>query len=157
MNWNDPQEVREYNRRWYQKNIAENPNYYKERYGRLSAKAINHRNEYHKKARADKTKWIAIILSHIKNRAKNKGIEFSLRHSDIVIPDVCPVLGIPIILGSTEKGARNPNAPSIDRFDNSCGYTPSNIRVISNRANHLKNNAAIDELKAIVRYMEDFK
>jgi len=46
------------------------------------------------------------------------------------------------------------NSPSLDRIDNSKGYVPGNIAVISMRANMIKNNATLAELKAIVAYME---
>jgi hypothetical protein len=42
----------------------------------------------------------------------------------------------------------------LDRIDNSKGYVPSNIAVISMRANMIKNNATLAELKAIVAYIE---
>jgi hypothetical protein len=34
------------------------------------------------------------------------------------------------------------------------GYVAGNLMVISNRANTLKNNAKIEELKMIIEYME---
>lgn len=43
--------------------------------------------------------------------------------------------------------------PSIDRFDNSRGYTPDNIRVISLRANIIKSDATADEVEAVLNYM----
>ena len=46
------------------------------------------------------------------------------------------------------------NSPSLDRIDNSKGYVPGNIAVISMRANMIKNNASLVELKAIVAYIE---
>src|SRR3990167_2138205 len=35
------------------------------------------------------------ILYAAKARAKERGIEFSIEASDLVIPDICPILGIP--------------------------------------------------------------
>ncbi len=78
-----------------------------------------------------------------KHRALRKGIEFDLSVNDIVIPEICPVFGTPM------------ESPSVDHFDNSKGYTKDNIRVISNRANLLKSDASLEELQAIVRYMEN--
>ncbi len=86
-----------------------------------------------------------------KKRAKEKGIEFTLELSDIVIPTHCPVLGIPL---EFQRGKPSDNSPSIDRIDNSKGYTPDNVVVISMRANQLKRDATLPELKALVEYME---
>lgn len=71
-------------------------------------------------------------------RANTKGREFNIEVSDVVIPKVCPVLGIPM------------KSPSIDRIDSAKGYVKGNIRVISNRANTLKNNATVEELRLIL-------
>lgn len=77
-----------------------------------------------------------------KGRAKRKNREFSITIEDIVIPEVCPVLNIPML------------HPSLDRFDSSKGYSKDNIRVISYRANVLKNNASVEELEAVLRYLK---
>jgi hypothetical protein len=92
---------------------------------------------------------LKIILREAKKRAVARGIEFNLRPEDIVIPEVCPVLGISLKVG----GGRNPGNPSLDRFDNSLGYTKDNVRVISLRANMLKTNATVDELKRVLAYV----
>ena len=42
----------------------------------------------------------------------------------------------------------------MDRFDNAKGYTPENVRVISNRANLLKKDATVEEIRMLLRYME---
>lgn len=85
-----------------------------------------------------------------KHRAQSKGMEFTITLEDIRIPDLCPVLGIPLVKLSAERF----NSPSIDRIDNTRGYTPDNICVISYRANSLKNNASPEEMKRILAYME---
>ena len=77
----------------------------------------------------------------------------TIRASDITIPATCPVLGIPIHVAPLQ-GKRAPSAgsPSLDRLIPEDGYVPGNIRVISHRANMLKNNATIAELEAVVAY-----
>ncbi len=81
------------------------------------------------------------------SRAKQRNREFSIAISDIVIPERCPVLNKKLIY-NTEY------APSLDRLDSSKGYTKDNIRVISRRANTLKNNSNIQELENIIKYMK---
>lgn len=92
-----------------------------------------------------------ILVSGARARAKSKGLEFSITAKDISIPKTCPVLGIPII---THIGKFNPNAPSIDRIDSTKGYTKENIQIISWRANRIKNDATIEELTAVIKYLE---
>lgn len=92
------------------------------------------------------------LFSQCKHRAKQAGLEFSIEVSDIVIPDVCPVLGFEL----SRSNQRNlPNSPSVDRFDNSKGYTKDNIRIISWRANKLKCDATPSEMAALAKYMNE--
>jgi len=84
-----------------------------------------------------------------KRRAKAKGLDFDIEVSDIIIPQLCPLLNIPII-HEVGKGHRNPNSPSLDRIIPSKGYVKNNVRVISNRANLLKNNATVEELEMVL-------
>lgn len=91
------------------------------------------------------------MLGTAKRRAAEKGIEFDLTIDDIVIPEVCPVLGIPFTIGD---GGQCYSSPTLDRTDNTKGYVKGNVRVISWRANNLKRDATIDELKKILAYME---
>lgn len=78
-----------------------------------------------------------------KNRAARKGLEFNLELSDIVIPDVCPLLEVPFQFGTKDS---YDYSPSLDRIDNSKGYIKGNVQVISMKANAMKNSASPDEL-----------
>jgi hypothetical protein len=83
-------------------------------------------------------------------------MEFTIERSDVVIPEVCPVMGIPIT--PLERGRMNPGSPSLDRIDNSKGYTPDNVWVISWQANRMKSDASPEDLvlfaKAILRLFD---
>lgn len=92
------------------------------------------------------------MLSDARKRAKKKNLEFDLVIEDLTVPDFCPILGIPLFVAG---GKRTDNSPSLDRVNNSKGYTRDNVLVISFRANALKNDATLDELKSIVKYMEE--
>jgi len=50
------------------------------------------------------------------------------------------------------KGGNNNNSPSLDRIDNTKGYTPDNVVVVSNRANSIKRDATPDELMAVAKF-----
>lgn len=87
-----------------------------------------------------------------KQRSKETGREFSLLVSDIVIPDVCPILGIKLNMNSGKSGAYR-NSPSLDRIDNSRGYTKDNIQVISQLANAMKCHATNSELHMFAQWV----
>jgi hypothetical protein len=91
-----------------------------------------------------------ILLSARKRHAKRFSGDCNLTIDDIVIPDVCPVLGLPLTVVGYK---RSPNSPTLDRIDNSKGYVRGNIRVISWRANNLKSDATLGEALAIYEYM----
>lgn len=89
-----------------------------------------------------------------KRRAKTKGVPFDLEPEDIIFPDICPVLGIPILFSS--ERVRTDNTPSIDRIVPELGYVKGNIEVVSWRANRLKNNASFEEIEKLYNYMKKF-
>jgi hypothetical protein len=66
------------------------------------------------------------MLPVLRRRAKQNGLDFNLTANDIVVPKLCPVLGIELEIGGDRR-----NSPSVDRFDNNAGYVKGNIRVIS--------------------------
>ena len=83
------------------------------------------------------------MVGNAKMRAKLKGLPFGITASDIVIPDACPILGIPLVIGA---GHHTANSPSIDRVVPSLGYVKGNFQIISLRANIMKSDASIKEL-----------
>lgn len=85
-----------------------------------------------------------------KRRAKAKGIRFEINESNLIVPAICPVLGIKIIPGAKRNGMWLANeSPSLDRIIPSLGYVKGNVRVISNRANTLKSNATPIEIMKV--------
>ena len=80
-------------------------------------------------------------------RAKQRGMEFSIKYEDIKIPECCPLLDIPLVKHSTRQ--RHYDAPSLDRINSKLGYTKENTWVISHRANQIKNDATLEELQKI--------
>ncbi|MGO4409460.1 MULTISPECIES: hypothetical protein [unclassified Brevundimonas] len=84
------------------------------------------------------------LLQRARQRAARRGLPFDLRRSDIVVPSICPALGVPITLGV----GRTPHSPSLDRIQPALGYVRGNIRVISDQANRLKGAKALPDLYA---------
>lgn len=91
------------------------------------------------------------------NRAIEKGLDFTIEESDIVIPEICPLLGVPLKFGNKEDYNYS---PSLDRIDNTKGYIKGNVWVISKKANTMKSSATIGELqtfcKNILRYSPSY-
>ena len=90
-----------------------------------------------------------VLLSGARKRAKKAGIPFNLSIEDIVIPDVCPIMGIPFEHNFNGHGGAGPYSPTLDRKDPKLGYTRGNVWVISNKANTIKSNATPEELMLV--------
>lgn len=88
------------------------------------------------------------MLRTARFRAQKHRRECTLVLSDIVVPEVCPLLGIPIFVGS--RAVKN-NSPTLDRKDSSKGYTPDNVWVVSWRANRIKSDATLEEMKLLIK------
>lgn len=88
-----------------------------------------------------------VMLIHARKRAKEKKLDFNIELLDITIPEICPLLNIPIYVSDVKLG---PNSPSLDRIDNTKGYIKGNIIVVSFRANSLKKDACLKELELLV-------
>lgn len=96
-----------------------------------------------------------------KGYANGRKLEFTLKVSDIIVPAVCPILGIPLYFACEEVGSKanrwNEHTPSIDRIDSSRGYTPDNIVVVSWRANRIKCDATVEELRRIYEFYQQLE
>ena len=91
------------------------------------------------------------MYHNAQHRAKKKGIPFTISMEDIVIPETCPLLGIPLVSTNNKRDPRN---PSLDQINPGKGYTPDNIWVVSSRANWIKSDATLQELKTLVENLE---
>lgn len=107
--------------------------------------------ENERKRAACRKNPVPYILWNVKSRAKARGIPFELSHEDIKIPNVCPILGIELRIS---EGCPDAQSPSVDRINPNLGYVRGNIEIISHRANTIKSNATLQELKSLVRYLE---
>jgi hypothetical protein len=118
------------------------------------------RAENPEKVKANKTAWlkkpknrVSHILGQAKQRANKNGMEFSITLDDLL---PLPVLGIKINYEGN-KGQRGfvNDSPSIDRLDSSLGYVKGNVKIICWRANRVKSDATVEELRAILNFMEE--
>ena len=97
-----------------------------------------------------RTNTVGNLLHKSKARARLKNIEHTITKQDIILNDICPILNVPLEYGT-------PYSPSLDRTNSSKGYIPGNVQVVSWRANTLKNNSTLTELKQLVTYMENIE
>ena len=138
-------DVKERRRKKYQENVEaerlknrnrrnNNPEHYKE----LSRKS------YRKNIRS-------VLLTQSRQRAKRYGYEHNITVEDIIIPEYCPILGIPIFISEKQCSW---NSPSLDRIDNNKGYIKNNVMVMSFRANTLKSNGTAEEFEKILEFLK---
>lgn len=107
-------------------------------------------NREHKAWRSAHREYVLLKAARV--RAKRLKVPFTISTDDIVIPELCPVLGFPLVVA--EGGAPRFNSPSLDRIVPEKGYVPGNIAVISHKANSMKNNATLQEHRKLVAWLE---
>lgn len=131
-------------------NKGKDSNYFR----KLQASVDSEFKEYlrSEKRQNSRKNHISNMLNNAKKRASNKGLEFSLTKEDIVIPELCPILKVPFIIGTKEN---YDFTPTIDRIDNSKGYTVDNIQIITNKANSMKNSANFEMLHNFAEYIKE--
>lgn len=103
--------------------------------------------EYYAKRKIERTP--ELLLASAKNRAKKLDVPFTITVSDIIVPELCPYLKIPLTFISG-KGQQWTN-PSLDRIAPELGYVPGNVRVISRLANTMKSIASREQLLQFAR------
>jgi hypothetical protein len=84
-----------------------------------------------------------IMFLNAKRRAKERGKRFEINEDDIVIPEMCPILGVRLVPGDKHQRRLS---PSLDEIVPGVGYIRGNIQVISQRANVMKTDASPEEL-----------
>ena len=99
-------------------------------------------------------KRVSMMICNARIRAARSRLPFNLKRADIVIPDFCPVFRVPFSRGSGTSRLyfSQSMAPSIDRIDSMRGYTKNNIVIVSCRANSIKGDASLAELRAVAKF-----
>jgi len=91
-----------------------------------------------------------------KQRSESKNIPFNIEERDIIIPEKCPVLGIDLKFADGERIKRSDHSPSLDRIKPELGYTKGNIIVVSLKANRIKTDASLEELKKVFDFYSTY-
>jgi hypothetical protein len=84
-----------------------------------------------------------------KSRARRLEQDFDISLSDLFMPEMCPVLNIPLF---RTEGKATDNSPSLDRIDNSKGYIKGNVRIISHKANKHKADLSLEDIHRLFMY-----
>ncbi len=94
---------------------------------------------------------ITIKLNHIANQA----IEKLKKYEDLIknAADICPALGVKMEIAKLYANDSN-YSPSFDRIDPKKGYTKNNIVIVSNRANRIKSDATVNEIRKVADFYE---
>jgi short subunit dehydrogenase-like uncharacterized protein len=86
--------------------------------------------------------------------AKTRGVPFSLEFSDISWPDYCPALGTKLDYSLGIGHTKDPRiTPSFDRLDNSLGYEPGNVVIISKAANSIKSSFTATDVQLVADWL----
>jgi hypothetical protein len=93
------------------------------------------------------------LWKRARDRARNKNLEFnlSIEYVKSIMVNVCPVFGYYLVAADCKSAD---TSPSLDRIDSSLGYVEGNVWVISTRANRIKSDATLEELKLLVATLE---
>lgn len=92
------------------------------------------------------------MFAAAKYRARIAGLDFDIVKDELELPEFCPVFGIKL---EWTPGVRSDNSFSLDRRDNTEGYTKENTRVISWKANRLKRVMSLQEIESLYNYMKE--
>jgi hypothetical protein len=93
------------------------------------------------------------MLLGARGRAASSGAAFDLTEEDIVIPEVCPALGITLEVTPGRGGGDA--SPSLDRIDPLKGYVRGNVVVISSKANRIKSNVTPEDIQAVATWFKN--
>jgi hypothetical protein len=92
----------------------------------------------------------AYLYRQARDRAKRKGVLFTLKPEEVVIPEKCPCCKVEMLIGAM---ADRESSPSLDQIIPGGGYTPENTIVICFSCNRLKSNVSPERLYQVADYV----
>ena len=156
----NPQKVKETRKKDYERNkdrySKQNKQWHENNAG-YRKQCYEENKEYFKARRKGKNNRLHEMLKAAKYRASNDCLPFDLtiEYMESIAMDYCPITGEPLDwdLQFSEKGKRNPMAPSLDKIIPSLGYIQGNVAIICNQMNTLKSDMTLKELNQLVDYV----
>ena len=82
---------------------------------------------------------------------KTERIKLPIEYYSTLYVTHCPLLGIELTYTNYKQQRTPDNYATLDRVDSTKGYTLGNVQILSFRANTLKGDATLEELKQIVQ------
>ena len=105
-----------------------------------------------------KKEYIQYLLQSARQRANANGLEFDLVYEDLLpLPKHCRYLNYPLEYFINRLTKRKSNTASLDRIDNSFGYVPGNVQIISWKANNLKRQKTEQDFVAFIDMLRSKK
>lgn len=92
------------------------------------------------------------LFQSARQRAKIKGMEFSIGLDDVFMPEECPCCGIPF--GKLPNKIPKDDAMSLDRINNDVGYVVGNVAILCWGCNRRKGTSSVRQLRVLVEWME---
>ena len=99
-------------------------------------------------------KKLANNLAVAANKCREQGLPFNITADDLMpAPLKCPVFGFKLDWYKDGRGGAD-DSPSIDRLIPEEGYVPGNVTLISLKANRIKNDSDLSELRMVADWVE---
>jgi hypothetical protein len=169
MSKNDPefkikkaQKMREYR----SKNVSKFREQYKQSYTKNSESRKKHqRNKWSSDIEKSRKKLMEygdkniqkLMLRSVKARALKENITYNLNLDYIksIWPknNLCPIFGCE--LKRNRKGQSRNTSPSLDRIIPEKGYVEGNVVVVSFKANRIKNDGTVEDLRKVLHFYEN--
>lgn len=101
-----------------------------------------------------------LLITSLKSRSKKKGIDFNLDSKfieDLLIKQnyKCAITKIPIILRHSYQGTTIYDSASLDRIDNSKGYTKDNVQWVVLGINYMKMDYSQNEVYELIKRIKN--
>lgn len=97
--------------------------------------------------------WAGTACKSARQRAERKGVPFNLSIEYVmsIMPDKCPVFGTEFKYCGNKVSSDT--SPSLDRIVPALGYVEGNVKVISVKANNIKNKYCSEDIFTVAEWL----